>query len=116
MGVAVFFREAGTTTFVQRRSLTASSAGRFSTTYRADRSYAYYAIANAVRSASRSTNITTPTAPTAPARPADRDCGDFSTWAEAQSFCVKYFPYYGDSARLDGDNDGIACESLPDGP
>ena len=27
-----------------------------------------------------------------------------------------YFPYYGDVARLDGDNDGEPCESLPGGP
>jgi hypothetical protein len=27
-----------------------------------------------------------------------------------------YFPYYGDVAGLDGDNDGEPCESLPGGP
>jgi hypothetical protein len=49
-----------------------------------------------------------------PPRPADRDCSDFRTQAEAQAFHDRYFPYYGDFARLDGsDNDGRACESLP---
>ncbi len=27
-----------------------------------------------------------------------------------------YYPYYGDVARLDGDHNGIACESLPGAP
>jgi hypothetical protein len=52
-------------------------------------------------------------APAPPARPADRDCGDFRTQAEAQAFFLRYFPFYGDFARLDADNDGRACESLP---
>lgn len=56
----------------------------------------------------------TPPPPTAPpARPADRDCSDFNTEAEAQAFYDFYFPYYGDFARLDGNNDGIACNALP---
>ena len=41
----------------------------------------------------------------------DRDCGDFSTQAEAQAFFEAAGP--GDPHRLDGDGDGIACESLP---
>ena len=40
----------------------------------------------------------------------DRDCGDFRTWQEAQSFFEAAGP--GDPHRLDGDRDGIACESL----
>lgn len=44
----------------------------------------------------------------------DRDCGDFSTHAEAQA----YFEAKGGSPsnnvdRLDRDRDGIACETLP---
>ncbi|MGS0687866.1 excalibur calcium-binding domain-containing protein [Nakamurella sp. GG22] len=50
---------------------------------------------------------------TVPPRPADRDCDDFATQAQAQAFFDKYFPYYGDVARLDADNDRIACEALP---
>ncbi len=41
----------------------------------------------------------------------DCDCGDFATHAEAQSFYEMFLP--GDPHRLDGDNDGQACESLP---
>lgn len=44
----------------------------------------------------------------------DRDCGDFSTHAQAQA----YFEAKGGSSsnnvdRLDRDSDGIACETLP---
>jgi hypothetical protein len=38
----------------------------------------------------------------------DCDCADFATQAEAQKFLLPGDPY-----RLDGDGDGIACESLP---
>jgi len=42
------------------------------------------------------------------------NCSDFSTQAAAQA-CYNYCMSlgYGDIHRLDGDNDGIACESLP---
>jgi hypothetical protein len=40
----------------------------------------------------------------------DRDCGDFSSWREAQDFFEA--SGYGDPHRLDADNDGIACEAL----
>lgn len=42
-----------------------------------------------------------------------RNCSDFHTQAEAQEWFDTYFPHYGDVARLDGDGDGEACESLP---
>jgi hypothetical protein len=42
------------------------------------------------------------------AKALDYDCADFSTQAEAQSYLLAGDPY-----DLDGDNDGIACESLP---
>ena len=51
--------------------------------------------------------------PAPPVRPADRDCSDFATQAAAQAFYDLYFPYHGDFARLDGNNDGIACNALP---
>ena len=55
-----------------------------------------------------------PPAPTKPANPGDtKNCSDFATHAAAQAWFNTYYPYYGDVARLDGDNDGIACESLP---
>jgi hypothetical protein len=45
-----------------------------------------------------------------------KNCSDFSTYAAAKAWFDTYFPYYGDVARLDGDNDGEPCESLPGGP
>ncbi len=41
----------------------------------------------------------------------NRDCGDFSSQAEAQAFYEAAGP--GDPHRLDGEGDGTACESLP---
>lgn len=48
-------------------------------------------------------------APAAGAR--DYDCSDFATQEEAQAYLLPGDPY-----RLDADNDGIACESLPSDP
>lgn len=41
----------------------------------------------------------------------DCDCKDFTSHVHAQWFYENYDP--GNRHRLDGDNDGIACESLP---
>ena len=46
----------------------------------------------------------------------DRNCGDFSTWAQAQDFFEGAGGPASDPHRLDGDKDGTACESLPGGP
>ena len=43
----------------------------------------------------------------------DRDCSDFSSQAEAQSFFISAGGPSSDPHRLDGDGDGIACESNP---
>jgi uncharacterized protein YraI len=43
----------------------------------------------------------------------DRDCPDFSTHAEAQAFFVAAGGPTSDPHRLDGDNDGSACENNP---
>lgn len=40
----------------------------------------------------------------------DRDCSDFASWEDAQDFFES--SGYGDPHRLDGDDDGIACEAL----
>lgn len=57
------------------------------------------------------------TAPPPPANPGDtKNCSDFGTWAAAQTWFDFYYPYYGDIANLDGDNDHIACETLPGHP
>ena len=47
-----------------------------------------------------------------PAGP-DRDCNDFETQAEAQSFFIAAGGPASDPHRLDRDGDGVACESLP---
>jgi len=44
------------------------------------------------------------------AQAADLDCADFATQEEAQEHLLP-----GDPHRLDGDNDGVACEDLPSG-
>lgn len=46
-----------------------------------------------------------------PAGFVDRDCADFDSQAEAQAFFEQAGS--GDPHRLDGDDDGIACETLP---
>ena len=46
----------------------------------------------------------------------DRDCGDFRTWQEAQDFFIAAGGPERDPHRLDGDSDGVACESLPGAP
>lgn len=43
----------------------------------------------------------------------DRDCGHFTTHEQAQAFFIAAGGPGRDPHRLDGDNDGIACESLP---
>ena len=43
----------------------------------------------------------------------DVNCGDFDTHAHAQSFFIGQGGPSSDPHRLDADNDGIACESLP---
>tara|TARA_B110000116_G_C16541701_1_gene448951 strand:- start:114 stop:437 length:324 start_codon:yes stop_codon:yes gene_type:complete len=43
----------------------------------------------------------------------DRDCGDFLTQKEAQAFFKAAGGPFSDPHRLDGDDDGIACELLP---
>ena len=47
-----------------------------------------------------------------PARPSpDKDCGDYPSQQAAQQEYWYYYEAYGDVFMLDGDNDGIACES-----
>jgi len=55
----------------------------------------------------------TVTDPCGPCAATDCNCSDFATWQQAQA-CLDAHP--GDPFRLDGDNDGIACESLPGAP
>ena len=46
----------------------------------------------------------------------DRDCGDFATWRQAQDFFIAAGGPENDRHRLDGNNDGTACQSLPGAP
>jgi hypothetical protein len=43
------------------------------------------------------------------------NCSDFSTQAEAQRFFDRVGGAKNDVNRLDGNGDGIACQSLPAG-
>lgn len=43
----------------------------------------------------------------------DKDCPDFATQAEAQSFFLSNGGPASDPHRLDADNDGVACENNP---
>lgn len=43
------------------------------------------------------------------------NCNDFATQPEAQKFFEKAGGTRADTNRLDGDKDGVACESLPKG-
>lgn len=43
------------------------------------------------------------------------NCSDFATQPEAQKFFDNAGGVSGDTNRLDGDKDGVACESLPKG-
>ncbi|MFW5469514.1 GmrSD restriction endonuclease domain-containing protein [Knoellia sp. CPCC 206435] len=53
----------------------------------------------------------------APAHPGDtKNCGDFTTWTAANNWFWIYYPHYGDVAQLDGDDDGVPCESLSGAP
>ncbi len=63
------------------------------------------------------TSTSSSTTTTIPANPGDaKNCSDFATWSEAQAWFDTYYPYYGDVAKLDQNNDLIACESLPGAP
>ena len=50
-----------------------------------------------------------------PAGP-DRDCGDFDRWEQSQAFFLAAGGPETDRHRLDGNGDGIACQSLPGAP
>jgi Excalibur calcium-binding domain len=64
-----------------------------------------------------STSPTTTTSTPGPPNPGDVvNCDDLPTWAAAQAYYDLYFPFYGDVANLDSDDDGIVCETLPGAP
>lgn len=47
---------------------------------------------------------------------ADADCGDFANWVEANAFFIRNGGPDSDPHRLDGNNNGVPCESLPGAP
>jgi hypothetical protein len=49
----------------------------------------------------------------ASASAADKDCADFKSQRAAQFFFLKHGGPQEDPDRLDGDNDGVACEDNP---
>ncbi len=62
---------------------------------------------------------TTPavTSPLPPGNPGDtKNCSDFATYSQAKAWFDLYYPYYGDVAKLDGNNNLIPCEALPGAP
>jgi hypothetical protein len=40
-------------------------------------------------------------------------CSDFSSYEDALRWYEKYFPFYGDVAKLDRNGDGVPCPGLP---
>lgn len=49
-----------------------------------------------------------------PSDPGDvRKCADFDTFEDALRWYDRYFPFYGDVAKLDRDGDGVPCSGLP---
>lgn len=48
-----------------------------------------------------------------PAAAGDKDCADFSSQRAAQIFYLKHGGPRYDPDRLDGDDDGVACEDNP---
>ena len=49
-----------------------------------------------------------------PSNPGDtKGCSDFETYEESLKWYETYFPYYGDVARLDRNDDGVPCPGLP---
>jgi hypothetical protein len=71
----------------------------------------------AAAAATIAASLLAPAAGAAPANPGNsKDCTDFATWNEAQVWFETYYPDYGDVARLDANDDGVPCESLPGAP
>jgi len=49
-----------------------------------------------------------------PSNPGDvKGCSDFGTYEDALGYYERYYPYYGDVAKLDRDGDGVPCPGLP---
>ena len=66
------------------------------------------------KSTSKSSSNPTPTPASGPQD--THNCSDFSTWQEAQSFYESEGGPSSDTHNLDGNDDGVACQSLPGAP
>ena len=66
--------------------------------------------------AAQRTPAASPTPAPAPESKDTHNCSDFETWSEAQSFYESEGGPGSDPHRLDGDGDGVACQSLPGSP
>ena len=64
------------------------------------------------------TAASTPTMTLATSAPPfeDRDCSDFDSWQQAQDFFLSEGGPEDDPHKMDGNSDGVACESLPGAP
>lgn len=52
-----------------------------------------------------------------PSDPGDKvGCSDFMYYEDALKYYEKFFPFYGDVAKLDRDGDGVPCPRLPHTP
>ncbi len=64
--------------------------------------------------APETTVATTATTSAPPPNPGNtKNCADFADQEEAQEWFETYYPHYGDVARIDTNENRIACESLP---
>lgn len=69
------------------------------------------------KASASSTSATAPKSNSKLDNPGDvKNCPDFATYKEAKEWFDKYYDLYGDVAKLDKNNNGIPCESLPGAP
>jgi len=104
-----------TSTSTTTTSTTSTSTTTTSTTTTSTTTTSTTTTSTTTTSTTTSTTTTIPS--NQPANPGDsKNCGDFSTYAEAKEWFDRYYPYYGDIAKLDRDDDLEPCESLPGAP
>ena len=109
-------------TWQQAQDFYESEGGPESDPHRLDRDGDGIACEGLPGAPSQATPIRTPTLTATPTEPEDdsedanRNCSDFDTWQQAQDFYESEGGPGSDPHGLDGDGDGIVCESLPGAP